>query len=87
LIFFKSHKTFCQQWRLYSESVNLDEREEPLVFPAFLFLLIIIIFHFVGKLEMFLVITIMILSVSRSLRKSSNGFIFLYLKVDIFNIP
>ena len=37
-IFFKSHKTFCQQWRLYSESVNLDEREEPLVFPAFLFI-------------------------------------------------
>ncbi|TFB28352.1 hypothetical protein [Pedobacter alluvionis] len=46
MVFFKSHKTNCRQWRLYSESVNLDEREEPLVFPAFLFLFPTAIFRF-----------------------------------------
>jgi len=38
--------------RLYSESVNLDEREEPLVFPAFFFISSITYIYSVGKFQL-----------------------------------
>lgn len=53
-IFLISDETYLLYMRLIFESVNLHEREEPLVFPAFLFLFPIVVFHLDGKLEIFL---------------------------------